>query len=117
MRTPPMLLPLASLLMLIAWTPGRAEGQDLPPTFLKEFLFSPIATGGETLLGFTINNMAGVGISDIAFTDTLPAGLLVNLERAVIDTCGGTLTATPGTGVIIYTGGTVGPNLSCEIEV
>jgi hypothetical protein len=53
----------------------------------------------------------------LAFTDALPAGVVVAPAPDAATTCtGGTLTAVAGTGVISYTGGSVAAGASCTVS-
>src|SRR5262249_36598914 len=72
-----------------------------PPTIATSFGASSIPLNGTTTLTFIITAGSSVQ-NDVAFTDTLPAGLL--LAAGVTDNCGGNscgpLTATPGTSTV-----------------
>jgi hypothetical protein len=73
---------------------------------------------GTTSLTFTLNNPnASLAASAVAFTDALPAGLLVATPSGASNTCGGTLTATSGSASVTFTGGTIAANASCTISV
>ncbi len=56
-------------------------------------------------------------LNGIAFSDTLPAGLVVSTPSGLTSNCGGTATATQGTNVISLSGGTLAPSNSCSITV
>jgi FG-GAP-like repeat len=90
-----------------------------PPSIAKTFNPVTIAPNGVTTLTFTITNpAANTGAeAGVAFTDTLPAGLVVSTPNGLMDNCGGTATATAGSGSISLTGGTVGVNTSCTVLV
>jgi hypothetical protein len=76
----------------------------------------PLNGGGN--LTFSISNSnATVALTGVAFTDALPPQLLVATPNGAVDNCGGTLTATPGTGSITLTGATVPPSATCTITV
>src|SRR5262249_5381291 len=69
-------------------------------------------------LTFTINNPnASVGLTGVAFSDTLPSGLVVATPNSLSSTCGGTTTATAGTGSVSLTGGTIAGGGSCTIRL
>jgi len=89
-----------------------------PPTFAKEFIPDSIPQGAVSTLVFTIDNTASsLSASSLDFTDTLPAGVEVATPPAASTTCtGGTITAVAGSGVISYTGGSVGATASCTVE-
>lgn len=88
------------------------------PTFAKAFAPDAIALGDNCALTFTINNTASaIAATALAFTDNLPAGVLVANPSNAMNTCGGTVTAVPDSGVISLSGGTVGAGMSCTINV
>ncbi|WP_408952507.1 beta strand repeat-containing protein [Lysobacter sp. Hz 25] len=74
---------------------------DVTPTLSKS---APLLTyvGQPKPLTFTITNTSGDNLAKIgwAFTDTLPAGVVVASPNGVTNTCGGTVTATAGSGSI-----------------
>ena len=88
------------------------------PLFTKKFSGSAVP-GGVVTLTFTIDNSAGVAsATSLDFTDNLPAGVTIANPVNASTTCTtGTLTAVSGSGVISYTGGTVGAGTICEISV
>ena len=90
-----------------------------PPAFGMVFAPNPILAGGVSTLTFTIDNSASAfAATSLDFTDNLPAGLVIAAAPAVSTTCtGGILTALAGTGVISYTGGSVGAGASCTVTV
>jgi uncharacterized repeat protein (TIGR01451 family) len=89
-----------------------------PPTIVKAFGAASISVNGSTSLTFTIANPAAntISLTGIAFTDNLPAGLVVATPSALTSTCGGTATATAGSGVVTLSGSTLAPNTSCAIS-
>ena len=101
-----------------------------PPTISKAFGAANITLNGTTTVTFTITNPnnpatpANGDLTGVSFSDTLPvsggpasATLVVSGTPNVTNTCGGTVTATAGTGVISLTGGSVAHNASCTISV
>jgi hypothetical protein len=90
-----------------------------PPTISKVFGAASIPVGGSTGLSFTIQNPnTGNGLTGVAFTDTLPAGLVVSTPNGLTGSCGGgTITATQGTGVVSLSGGTLAASGSCTFSV
>jgi hypothetical protein len=89
-----------------------------PPAISKAFDLLTIPVGQTSLLSFTILNPNIAGNLTVAFTDTLPAGLVVSSPNGVTGSCGGgTVTAVPGSGVISLTGGVLAPNTSCTFGV
>ncbi len=89
-----------------------------PPDFSKAFSPTSIYTGNTSTLTFTINNPNLYNsFTNIAFTDTLPAGLSVG--NGTYSVCGGTnnLTTNAATRQITLTGGTLAANSGCNFSV
>jgi uncharacterized repeat protein (TIGR01451 family)/MYXO-CTERM domain-containing protein len=89
------------------------------PVFAKAFAPSSISVGESSTLTFTIDNTGStLAVTDLAFTDTLPAGVVVANPASESATCvGGTLTATAGGDTIAYMGGALDPGAACEVAV
>ena len=90
-----------------------------PPTLTKAFSPTTINAGGTSTLTFTITNGAGnPAQSGINFTDTLPTNVVVATPNGVSNTCGGTVTATAGSGSLSLSGGTMSSGTAtCTIAV
>ena len=90
-----------------------------PPTIGKAFGAPNIPVGGSTSLSFTITNPnTGASLSGVAFTDTLPAGLVIATPYGLTGTCGsGTITATAGSGSVSLAAGTLAASASCTFSV
>ncbi len=92
----------------------------------KDFSPNPILPNGVSTLTITVQNTNAVPLTDIALTDTLPAGLSVASSPLPTTTCSGTFSQNTWTGVVtisngqttigLATGG-VAPNASCTITV
>jgi len=87
-------------------TPALTEG-PVPPTENKAFNPATINAGGTSTLTIIVSNSSSDTDATAAFTDTLPAGVVIAASPASTNTCGGSLTATAGTGTITLSGGTV----------
>ncbi|THB78879.1 MAG: IPTL-CTERM sorting domain-containing protein, partial [Desulfobacteraceae bacterium] len=89
------------------------------PLFGKAFSPGAIPYDGTSTLTFTIDNTASaLGATALDFTDNLPAGMTVASPANASTSCtGGTLTAASGSGVISYSGGTIGTGASCTVQV
>ncbi len=95
----------------------------------KFFDPSVISQGGKTRLYLRFSNKAATPITGLAVTDPLPSSgafgtLTVATPANVTTTCGGTVTATPGTTSVSISGGTVPANGGsaatpglCQVEV
>ena len=90
----------------------------VPLTLTKVFAASIISVGGSSAVTFTVSNPNGVAVSGAAFSDSLPAGLVVATPSGLTGTCGGgTITATAGSSSISLTGATVGAGGQCAFGV
>jgi hypothetical protein len=96
-----------------------------PATISKSFgassipLHSVNSTTDGTTLSFVVGNPnPGTGLTNLGFTDNLPAGLVVaNPNGLNGDTCGGTRTATAGSSSVSLSGGSLGPAHLCAFSV
>ena len=90
-----------------------------PPGFTKAFSPDPSIIGGVVTLTFTIDNTESTSTANnLDFLDTLPGSLLVNDPANVMNTsCGGTITANPGTANISLASGSVSSGSICSISV
>ncbi|MGA2813879.1 MAG: hypothetical protein ABSG16_20955, partial [Candidatus Acidiferrum sp.] len=91
-----------------------------PPTITKSFGVASVAVGGSTSLTFTLSNPAANSgpLNGVAFTDNLPAGLVVSTPNALAGTCGaGTITAPAGSSSVSLAGATLPTSSSCSFSV
>ncbi len=87
-----------------------------PPTISKAFGTSNILLNASTTLTFTIHNPnLADSLSQISFTDNMPAGLVVDLGGSLTSTCNGTTNLNGST--ITLTGGALAAGASCTISV
>ncbi len=69
------------------------------PVISKTFVPNKFLPGGTTTVSFSITNPNSfAGLTGVAFTDSLPSGLVVASPNGLTSTCGGTATATAGFG-------------------
>ena len=85
----------------------------------KAFVPATVTTGGVTRLTITLTHANGApALSNIAVTDTLPAGHVISPTPNATTTCGGTVTATAGSGSVSLAGGALGAGATtCQIQV
>jgi len=99
--------------------------RPVPPTLSKSFAPSSILQGASSTLTFTFSNPNASPLSGIAFTDDLPAGLVVatpNNLTAITCSSGSvltlpTITAVAGSTTITMTGLQLAANSTCSFSV
>ncbi|HKF21440.1 MAG TPA: Ig-like domain repeat protein [Candidatus Angelobacter sp.] len=98
---------------------GNPQVVVAPPSIAKAFNPAVIAVNGVSTLTLTITNPGADTVAEagVAFTDNLPAGLVVATPNGLGNTCGGTATATAGSGSVSLTGGSVPVASSCTVSV
>lgn len=106
-----------TLLLLVAAQYVLAQSAMAQPGFDKSFFPETIGPGSTSTLVFTIENTEPSPVQDLAFSDTLPAGVVISEFPNAWSTCGGTLTSAPGGSVISLADGTLTANASCNIKV
>ncbi len=89
-----------------------------PPTITKAFGAASIPLNGATSLTLSISNPnTNFNLTGLAFTDNLPAGLIVATPNGLSNTCGGSVTAVPGSSSVSLSAGTVASSASCAVSV
>ena len=85
----------------------------------KAFANATRPVGLNTTLTISLTSTQAVAWTGLAFTDTLPANLVVASPANAGTTCGaGTVAANPGTGVVSLSGGTMAAGASpCTVSV
>src|SRR5690348_14834747 len=84
-------LKLSSILILGLNVANAGSGQ--PPSISKAFGALTIPVGGTTSLTVTINNSPTTAATGLAFSDTLPSGLVFANPSNLLSTCGGVAVA------------------------
>jgi uncharacterized repeat protein (TIGR01451 family) len=86
-----------------------------PPTITKSFGAPPVYQGKGTTLEIDLANQSSTTmLSNVAFSDPLPGGMMV-VGAPITNTCGAGVTASGGS--ISLTGGTLAAGGSCQIIV
>ncbi len=106
---------LMSLAMLALGT--AVQAQTPVPAFSKAFTPATIGPGSVSTLRFDIANGTGLLVTNMAFSDTLPAGVTIADPAVVSSTCGGTVSAASGDDTITFSDGGVGVGGSCFVRV
>jgi uncharacterized repeat protein (TIGR01451 family) len=89
-----------------------------PPSTGMAFGASTIAYGGTTSLTYTITNPnSGASLSGIAFTNNLPAGLVVSTPSVLTGSCNGGVAASPGATSVVLSNGTLAASSQCQIVI
>jgi uncharacterized repeat protein (TIGR01451 family) len=90
----------------------------MAPIIGTTFTPTPVSPNGTSSLGFTVANPGAAPLTGVAFTDTLPAGLVVSTPNALTGTCGGgTITATAASGAVTLAGATLAGGASCTFSL
>jgi len=94
---------------------------DLGRAFTAAKAFAPATVQAGTASTLTVtftHNANAVPLSNLSFTDSLPAGHTVASPANASTTCGGALTATPGASSFSLAGGALGAGAtSCTVTV
>src|SRR5690349_3022796 len=88
----------------------QAQGLSFPAEMNKSFTPLSIEPGGISRLQVTIYNPNGFQLTNAAWTDNLTGvqpGIFLASPANTSNTCGGTVTAVPGTTTLSLHGGTV----------
>jgi hypothetical protein len=98
---------------------GNPQVVVAPPSIAKAFNPTVIAINGVSTLTLTVTNPGANTVAEagVAVTDNLPAGLAVATPNGLSNTCGGTATATAGSGSVSLTGGSIPVASSCTVSV
>ena len=87
------------------------------PTVSKRFLPGGISLGQVATLEITVANSNPAAITNVAFVDAYPAGLVNAAVPNASSGCGGVLLATPSAGAITLTSATMDANSTCVVKV
>ena len=100
---------------LIVLSPGSGPQA---PTISKIFDPVLITVGDTSTLTFTLSNPStDTANSNVAFTDNLPAELMIAGTPAITNSCNGSVSATPFGNTVTLTGGSIAAASSCTVTV
>lgn len=88
-----------------------------PPAVSKAFSPGTVNVGTPSVLTITLSNPNSTVMTNAAFTDTYPAGIVNTGAPGAATTCGGTVTAAAAGGSVALSGGTLPANTSCVVTV
>jgi len=89
-----------------------------PPTVSKAFGAPNIIFNDTTTLTLTVTNAnPSTALTNVAFTDNLPPGLLISTPSGLVNNCGTTVTANDGSSFISLSGNTRPANSTCTITL
>jgi uncharacterized repeat protein (TIGR01451 family) len=83
-----------------------------PVGVTKSFAPANFQAGGVTTLTITLRNPTGSAYTGVGISDTLPGVLVIANPANTTNSCGGTLTANPGSPTITLIGGTIPASVS-----
>ncbi|MCP3910335.1 MAG: hypothetical protein GY713_05230, partial [Actinomycetia bacterium] len=83
----------------------------------KSFAPGTIPLGATSTLTFDLTNDDAAAKLAVYFTDPLPAGMVVATPTNVTNSCGGVVTAAPGTSLITLSSGFIAGMSSCAVSV
>jgi uncharacterized repeat protein (TIGR01451 family) len=88
---------------------------------LKSILPTNITAGQPSTLTVTVTNPAtGIDLTNLSFVDDMAipsTGMVVYSVPAISNTCGGTISATPGSNLFTLAGGSLNANNSCTVTL
>jgi hypothetical protein len=116
--SPKRVITLASaVLIALVGLATSVQAQAPVPTFNKTFLPGTIGPGSVATLQFDITNPDAQPVTDLAFTDVLPAGVVISSVPNALSQCSGILSAPAGGTTISLSGGLLGASSACSVFV
>jgi hypothetical protein len=90
-----------------------------PASLTKAFAPATINVGDTSVLTFAMTNPNATSpLSNVGFTDTFPAGVVVGTPNGLTGSCGGgTITATAGSGSVVLAGATLAASGTCTFAI
>jgi hypothetical protein len=102
------------MLFLALLTPTLAYSQ---PNFSQTFSPNTIGPGSIATLRYTITNPEASPVTDLAFSNSLPAGVTIAIPGLASSECGGILTAPDGGDTATFSDGILGAYSTCTISI
>ncbi len=102
------------------FTPGSFAATSLQaPTLVKSFSPTSVAIGGQSTLTFTVTNPNSTGLSQVAFSDNLPDGVVISTPNGFAgSSCfNAVVTADAGSSSVGMTGALLHAGESCTFNV
>ena len=91
---------------------------DLTIGMVKGFEPLTVFGGSASTMSIDLINPNDAGLSNISFTDNMPAGMFIaNPPNFSVGTCGGTLTGTPGQTSFTFSGGSLPAKYLCTLTL
>ena len=117
--TPPNITLTGSTAAKTVWLGSNSEiTLLLPPTIAQVFSPTSIMVGASSTLTITLTNPNVTALTNAAFTNTYPAGLVNFSTPAAATTCtGGTVTAAANGTSLALSAGTIAASSSCTVTV
>lgn len=104
----------------VAWVFGvlSCSAWALPPTFSASYDNATIGPNNQATLTFLITNVEAFPVTDLAFTNTFPAGVTLATNPQAETSCNnGTIVANGGDSSFSISGYSVEPSSSCTVSV
>lgn len=102
-------------------TPGRqvtaVNSSFAPARAAKAFAPATVSAGQVSRLTITLSNDNPQALTAVTMTDVMPSALTVAAAPVLANTCGGTVSATPGGIEVSLSGGTIPANGSCTLAL
>ena len=89
-----------------------------PPTLLATFTPSTALLNENVVLSFQFTNPnPTVALTGVSLVDVLPNDIVIATPTGLVNSCGGTVTATAGGNSVVLTGATIAAGTSCTLSL
>jgi uncharacterized repeat protein (TIGR01451 family) len=114
-------LPIAMAVLISASFAATAFAQAAPAVITKSFSPAVVALNGSSIGTITVTNPNAVPLTNVQFSDTMPAGIDLITQTggtcSTLATGGGTFSINPGTDTFSSTSNVLAGGQSCTITV